>query len=107
MSRRYTCALHPNDHDSSCCPDKTIHSSKDQLWNFTHRFKGGEHVQIRSKGQFDAECKRRGLVHVVRDDLVKNGQPYNAPVPKISEKKITETVRSILPEARARFRHAA
>jgi len=96
----YTCPDHPHDHDRSCCPDRTIYTAKSGLWNYTHPFSPKDRVAIHSKRQFEAECRRRGLRHVVKDDLLKRGQPYRPDPTPLPESTVADAVREALPRAR-------
>lgn len=100
-SRQYSCRQHPYDHDSSCCPDKSIYSAKDQLYNFRWQPYGSrDTLDITSKTQFYRECKQRNLKHVVADDLLKNRKPY-APEPKrIDDKTFDKVMKEVLPATR-------
>ena len=86
------CPLHPGAHDEVCCPEKTIYTSKDQLWTYTHPFTRTDQVQIHSRGQFERECTKRNLRFMSRDELVYKGQPYHPEMPKLTTKEFEQKV---------------
>jgi len=75
-------------------------------WNYTHSFGKDDKVNIHSKKQFERECKDRGLVHVVKDDLFTNGQATKAKPEPIDRKLVDKTVKDLLPKAKRMLREA-
>ena len=65
---------------AACAVCKPIHSAKDQLYHFRWRYRNEQH-DVHSKQQFQTLCQQRGLVPVVKEDVLKQGVPYK-PAPK-------------------------
>lgn len=82
--------------ESFCCATcKPIHSSKDQLWEFTHPRLG----PIHSKGVFDRKCREQGLVRVSQDELMTRGEPTKPSLP--SRWEISRRVESVIRDVKA------
>jgi hypothetical protein len=102
---RYSCPLHPYDHDRSCCDELGVHTpvrgrGRKDLWNYTHSFSERDKVQIKSRRHFERECAKRGRQWVVKDELFTRGEP-NRPEPKpIDRKKVLEVASDVVKSAR-------
>lgn len=82
--------------DGACAVCKPIHSPKDQLYHFRYRFKDGW-KDIHSKAQFQRHLKARGLVQTTKDDVLKNGQPYQpGPPPAPSLEQVQQAAKPAL-----------
>lgn len=88
----------------ACSVCKPLHTSKDQQWNFVYPFKHNDHVEIRSKGGFLRECKKRKLRWTGYDDLVKNGKPYHANDQPLDTSKMRPVMEQVLTESKDRGR---
>lgn len=99
------CSRHPKaDHEEACCPAKTIWSAKDQLYNFRWRYKAEQH-DIHSKRQFERVAKARGLVPIVADDVLKNGEPYKPKHESVARRpEVQAVIRQVAKDAKTKLR---
>ena len=83
----------------ACNVCKPIQFPQDQAWRiFSYTFKPGDTREIHSKRQFQRACKETGQVIVSRDDLVKNGQPYNQPDRTIPKELTNRVMQDVMKE---------
>ena len=111
-----------SDWPASRCPECTGHvptfevytpvrsKGSKSAWNYTHQFTKKDRVQIKSRRHFERECSKRGLEHVVRDDLLHNGAPPKRAASAVTvqdKKAIEKTISEVLPKAKSLARQGA
>ena len=86
--------------EPACNSCKPIHVGADQAWKFTYPFSHKDQVQIHSKGQFNRECRKRGLRHTVKDELTLRGTPYHAGDKKLNLQAAKPIIEQVIRESK-------
>ena len=86
--------------EPACNVCKPIQVGRDQTWHFTYPFSQKDQVQIHSKGQFNRECRKRGLRHTVKDELTLKGTPYHAGDRKLNLQAAKPIIEQVIRESK-------